>query len=316
MLADVEVDRPVLREHDLLVEVRAVSVNPVDTKVRRGHTDGTRVLGYDASGVVLEVGPAVTLFAPGDDVFYAGDISRAGTDAALHAVDERIVGRRPRSLDHAHAAALPLVSITAWESLFDKLRLDASSRGTLLVIGATGGVGAMVLQLAEALLPGVRVVATASAGNVDQALAWGAEETVDHHGDLRAQLEQAAPDGVDWVFTSRVEVEGQLALYEEVLNPFGAIVAIDDPETLDIAFLKSKSISFHWELMFTRPLAGGEGQRVQHEVLQRVADLVDEGRLVAPVAQVLAPLDAARLTEAHALVEAGRVVGKVVVAAG
>lgn len=316
VLVDVEVDRPVLEEHDLLVEVRAVSVNPVDTKVRKGHTEGRRVLGYDAAGVVREVGPGVTLFAPGDEVYYAGNIARPGTNAELHAVDERIVARRPGSLTFAEAAALPLVSITAWEGLFDKLRLEPSSRGTLLVVGATGGVGALVLQLAEAMLPDVRVVATASPANAEQARAWGAEATVDHHADLRPQLADAAPDGIDWVFTSRVEGEGQLALYEEVLNPFGAVVAIDDPEVLDVAFLKSKSISFHWELMFTRPLAGGDGQLAQHRLLQQVADLVDAGRVVAPVAQVLTPLDAARLTEAHALVEAGRVVGKVVVAAG
>ncbi|WP_139984262.1 zinc-binding alcohol dehydrogenase family protein [Nocardioides litoris] len=319
VLADVQVDRPVAGEHDLLVEVRAVSVNPVDLKVRAGHTEGERVLGYDAAGVVVEVGPAVTLFAPGDEVFYAGSIGRPGTDAALHAVDERIVARRPASLSWAEAASLPLVSITAWEGLFDKLRLTAESRGTLLVVGATGGVGALVLQLADALLPGVRVVATASAANAEQARAWGAEATVDHHadgGDLQPQLAEAAPDGVDWVFTSRVEGEGQLALYEEVLNPFGEIVAIDDPEELDVAFLKPKSISFHWELMFTRPLAGGDAQLPQHHLLTRVAALVDDGRVTAPVAEELAPLDAATLERAHELVRGGRVVGKVVVAAG
>ena len=314
-LVDVELAAPVPEAHDLLVEVRAVSVNPVDTKVRRGgDPEGPRVLGFDAAGVVREVGSAVTLFAPGDEVFYAGDITRPGTNADLHAVDERIVGRKPTTLTYAEAAALPLTSITAWEGLFEKLRLTPQSVGTLFVVGATGGVGAMVLQLAEALLPDVRVVATASPVNAAWASGLGAEATVDHRGDVRAQLAEVAPGGVDWVFTSRIEDHGQIELYETVLNPFGEIVAIDDPEHLDVAFLKSKSLSLHWELMFTRAIAGGEQQVAQHHLLERVADLVDEGRLVAAVATVLTPLDAEQIRSAHALVEGGHVVGKVVVA--
>ena len=314
---DVELPRPVPGARDLLVEVRAVSVNPVDVKVRGGgDPDGARVLGFDAAGVVVEVGEDVTLFQPGDEVWYAGDILRPGTNAELHAVDERIVAREPRSLSFADAAALPLTAITAWEGLFDKLRLTEASTGTLLVVGASGGVGSMVLQLADALLPGVRVIATSS---TEESEAWvrglGAETTVNHRaGDLRSQIAAAAPDGVDWVFTARVADPGQLELYVDVLNPFGQIVAIDDPETLDIAFLKSKSISFHWELMFTRPIAGGDGQLAQHRLLTDVATLVDEGRVRSTATTVLSPIDAEQLRAAHRQVESGRTIGKVVVA--
>ncbi|MFY0409509.1 zinc-binding alcohol dehydrogenase family protein [Solicola sp. PLA-1-18] len=315
-LQDLEVPVPTPGEHDLLVEVRAVSVNPVDTKVRRGGDaeGGPRILGYDAAGVVREVGAAVTLFSPGDEVFYAGSLVRPGTDAELHAVDERIVGRKPSTLTFAEAAALPLTAITAWEGLFDKLKLTAESEGTLFVPGASGGVGSVVLQLAEALLPRVRVVATSSRPETDEwVTGLGAEATVNHReDDLRGQLATAAPDGVDWIFTSRIEGEGQLELYTDVLNPFGEIVAIDDPETLDVAALKAKSLTLHWELMFTRPIAGGDLQLSQHRLLEQVADLVEAGDLRTTVTTTLSPIDAEQLREAHRLVEAGRVIGKVV----
>lgn len=315
-LVDLDLPRPTPGPHDLLVEVRAVSVNPVDTKVRAGgDPDTERVLGFDAAGVVVEVGEQVRLFAPGDEVWYAGDITRPGTNAELHAVDERVVARKPVTLSFAEAAAMPLTAITAWEGLFDKLRLDRDTTGTLLVVGASGGVGSMVLQLAETLLPGVRVVATSSSAESEEwVTGLGAEATVNHRaGDLHAQITDAAPDGVDWVFSTRVADPGQLDLYVAVLNPFGQIVAIDDPEHLDISSLKSKSLSFHWELMFTRPIAGGDAQLAQHRLLDRVADLVDDGHLRTTATTVLEPLDADRLREAHRLVESGRTIGKVVV---
>ena len=316
-LVDIQLPLPVPGARDLLVEVRAVSVNPVDVKVRAGGNDGDpRVLGFDAAGIVREVGEEVTLFAPGDEVWYAGSIVRPGTNADLHVVDERIVGRKPTSLSFAEAAALPLTAITAWEGLFEKLRLTTESKGTLFVPGASGGVGSMVLQLAEALLPSVRVIATSSRPQTD---AWvtslGADAIVNHRsGDLRAQLAEVAPEGIDWIFTSRVADPGQLALYVDVLKPFGEIVAIDDPNGLDIAPLKSKSISFHWELMFTKPIHGGDAQLSQHVLLDEVAALVDQGMLRTTATAVLTPLNAERLREAHRLIESGRTVGKVVVA--
>lgn len=317
-LVDLDVPRPEPGPRDLLVEVRAVSVNPVDVKVRAGgHPHEPRILGFDAAGVVVGVGSEVRLFELGDEVYYAGSIARPGTDAELHAVDERLVGSKPRTLSYAEAAALPLTAITAWEGLFDKLRLTPDSEGVLLVAGASGGVGSMVLQLAAALLPKVRIVATSSRPETDEwVLGLGAHATVNHRGDLRGEIRAAAPDGVDWIFTSRIEGEGQLALYTEVLRPFGEVVAIDDPETLDVAGMKSKSLSLHWELMFTRPLTGGEQQVAQHHLLQRVAELVDAGRVRSTATTVLSPLDAEHLREAHRLVESGRVVGKVVVARG
>ena len=272
-LSDIEVPRPSPTGNDILVEVRAVSVNPVDGKIRAGgDSSEPRVLGFDAAGVVVEVGDAVTLFAPGDEVWYAGDSSRPGTNSELHLVDERIVSRKPTTMRFAEAAALPLTAITAWEGLFDKLKLDERSRGTLYVPGASGGVGSMVLQLAV-----------------------------------------AAPHGIDWIFTSRVAEPGQLELYVSVLNPFGEIVAIDDPNGLDIGALKSKSLSFHWELMFTRPLAGGDIQLAQHHLLGRVAELVDAGQVRSTATTVLQPINAEQLREAHRLVQTGRTIGKVVV---
>jgi zinc-binding alcohol dehydrogenase family protein len=303
---------PELRPRDLLVEVRAVSVNPVDTKVRKGRDPegGTTVLGYDAAGVVREVGPDVSLFAPGDEVYYAGSIDRPGTDAALHAVDERIVGRRPTALSWAEAAAMPLTTITAWEGLFDKLRLTRESRGTLLVVGASGGVGSIVLQLAEHFLPDVRVLATSSRPEADEwVLGLGAEATVNHRGDLRAEIAAAAPDGVDWIYTA--QSVGQLELYVDVLNPFGEIVAIDDPGSMDVVPLKPKSLSWHWEAMFARPVHRPADMVRQHELLCEAADLFDAGTLRTTLTRTLQPIDAEQLREAHRLIEDGHVIGKI-----
>ena len=307
-----EVELPELAPHDLLVEVEAVSVNPVDVKLRaNAPADGFRVLGFDAAGTVREVGSAVTLFAPGDEVFYAGSIDRPGTNQRLHVVDERITGRKPQALSFADAAALPLTAITAWETLFDRLALTEDSTGTLLVVGATGGVGSIMVQLAEALLPNVTVIATASD---DERTTWvrslGAEYVVNHHEDLTSQVLAIAPDGLDWLFTAHSE--GQVETYAQIVRPFGHIVAIDDGPR-DVSPLKGKSIAWHWELMFTRPLHQTPDMIEQHRLLNVVADLVDEGRITGTVTTTLAPIAPATLREAHELVESGRTVGKVVV---
>ncbi|HEY0120014.1 MAG TPA: zinc-binding alcohol dehydrogenase family protein [Cellulomonas sp.] len=314
-LLDIRVPRPELRPHDLLVEVRAVSVNPVDVKQRASAQPGAgpRVLGFDAAGVVVEVGPEVTLFRPGDEVFYAGQIDRPGTDSALHAVDERIVGRKPTSLDFADAAALPLTSLTAWEGLFDKLGLTDASTGTLLVVGGAGGVGSMVIQLARAIAPRVRVVATASRGESES---WvrglGAHDVVDHHGDLVGQTKAIEPAGIRWIFSTHSH--GQLEAFVDLLRPFGQVVAIDDPSELDVVPLKSKALSWHWEFMFARSLHQAPDMVEQHRILGRVADLVDEGRVRTTRTTTLNPIDAEQLREAHRLVETGGTIGKVVVA--
>ncbi|MDV6229252.1 zinc-binding alcohol dehydrogenase family protein [Rhodococcus cercidiphylli] len=315
-LTDVVLDLPTVRPRDLLVDVRAVSVNPVDVKVRAGNDpQGTRkVFGFDAAGVVRAVGADVTMFAPGDEVYYAGDIGRPGTNSQFHAVDERIVAKKPTTLDFAQAAALPLTAITAWEGLFDKLRITAETTGTLLMVGATGGVGSVVLQLVRALVPGVRVIATAAD---EDAVEWvrslGAAEVVNHRRDLREEVRRVAPDGVDYVFTAHSS--GQVEIYADLLTPFGQIVAIDDPETLDVLPLKTKAISWHWEFMFARPMHDTPDLIRQHELLTRVAELVDAGSVRTTVTTVLSPIDAEQLREAHRLVETGHVRGKVVIAA-
>lgn len=307
-----QIDRPAPGAHDLLVEVEAVSVNPVDVKLRAGApSGGFRVLGFDAAGTVREVGSAVTLFTPGDEVYYAGSIDRPGSNQRLHAVDERIAGRKPAALSFADAASLPLTAITAWESLFDRLGLTERSGGSLLVIGATGGVGSVMLQLARALLPGVTVIATASdAERADWVRDLGADHVVDHRGDLPGQVLELAPDGVDHLFTAHSA--GQVETYARIVRPFGQIVAIDDGPR-DVAPLKSRSISWHWELMFTRPVQQTPDLIEQHRLLDRVADLVDQGRLKPTTTKLLAPIGPETLREAHRIVEAGRTVGKVVV---
>lgn len=311
-LVDTDVKVPDPDDHDLLVEVQAVSVNPVDVKLRAGApTSELRTLGFDAAGTVVATGPAVTLFRPGDEVYYAGSIARPGSNQRLHLVDERITGRKPATLSFADAASLPLVSLTAWECLLDRLALTPGSSGSVLVVGATGGVGALVLQLAEALLPGVTVVATASS---PERAAWarelGAEHTVDHRGDLATQVLDLVPDGVDRVVTAHSE--GQIPVYAEIVRPFGQIVAIDDGER-DVSPLKAKSIAWHWELMFTRALHQTDDLRAQHDILDEVASLVEAGRVRPTVSRRLGPISAATLREAHELVETGRTLGTVVV---
>ena len=258
------------------------------------------------------MGGDVTLFRPGDDVYYAGSLERSGTYAKYQLVDERIVGHKPKSLSHAEAAALPLTTITAWEALFDKLRLTAEDTGTLLVLGGAGGVGSILIQLAKTLT-GVRVIATASR---EESRTWlqdlGADVVVDHSADdFEQQIMQAAPEGVDYVFTP--QSKGRMPLFESVTRPFGQIVAIDDEGDLDFMSLKGKAISWHWEFMFARPRHGWN-LIAQHNLLDSVADLVDAGRLRTTLTQTYTPLNAEQLRRAHADVETGHVVGKVVVA--
>jgi NADPH2:quinone reductase len=310
-LVDLDREVPAAAGRDLLVEVKAVSVNPVDVKRRASSASGT-ILGYDAAGIVRDVGDDVELFAIGDEVYYAGAVNRPGSNQQYQLVDERIVGHKPASLGFADASALPLTTITAWEALFERLRLHENSVGTLLVVGASGGVGSMMLQLVDALVPSVTTIGTASR---PEAVEWertlGAAHTVDHHGDLVKQVLEIAPDGIEWIFSSHTD--GQLENYVKMLKPFGQIVAIDDPKSLDIVPLKSKSIAFHWELMFTKAVHQTDDMIGQHELLDEVAGLIDTGRLVTTATERLSPLDAEQLREAHRLVEDGSMIGKVVV---
>lgn len=308
-LVDISVPVPTPRGRDLLVEVQGVSVNPVDVKVRAGAptTGEPRILGYDAAGTVAAVGGDVSRFAVGDRVYYAGQIDRSGTDARFHLVNENIVGHAPRTLSVAEAAALPLTVITAWESLFDRLALGRESEGFLLVIGAAGGVGSLIIQLAKALTR-LKVIAVASrAETQDWVRRMGADHVVGR--DFAAEVSAIAPAGVDYVFTSFTP--GTVKAIADVIRPRGQVVSIDETGG-SIDALKAKSVTWHWELMFTRPVTD-PADHYQHDLLERVAELVDDGVIRTTVTTHLTPLDAATLRRAHEIVEASRTIGKVVV---
>ena len=302
---------PDLGPRDLLVEVQAVSVNPVDVKLRQGaDPHGFRVLGFDGAGTVVTTGQEVTLFAVGDEVFYAGAIDRPGSNQSLQVVDERIVGHRPTSVTIAEAASFPLVAITAWEALFDHLQLTPASTGTILIVGATGGVGSFMVQLLRAKAPGVTIIATASTPKrAEWICGLGADQVVNHRGDWVSQVRDLNPEGIDWVFTSYSE--NKLENYAEVLRPFGRIVAIDDGPR-DVSPLKAKAISWHWEFMFARSMFSTTNMTQQHHLLEEVARLVDDGHIIPTVEHFLHPINTDTLRQAHRLVEDGHVMGKVV----
>jgi zinc-binding alcohol dehydrogenase family protein len=311
-LVDVELPTPQLRPRDVLVRVQAVSVNPVDVKRRTGlqHCDTPEVLGYDASGVIEATGSEVSTLEVGDEVYYAGDVTRQGANAELHAVDERIVASRPGSLSFAEAAALPLTTITAWETLFDRFGLTPKATGTLLVLGAAGGVGSVMIQLVKQLT-GLRVMGTASRPESrDWVTGLGADAVVDHH-DLVNSVRAQGADEVDYIFSPHST--GNIDAYAELIRPFGAITAIDEPEGLDILALKPKSVTWHWELMFTRSMLETPDMIEQKHLLSRVAELVDAGRMRTTMTESIEDFSAAGLRRAHALVESGRMTGKVVV---
>jgi len=318
-LSDVELPTPVATGRDLLVEVKAISVNPVDTKVRRNVTPAAgelKVLGWDAAGIVRAVGPDVTLFKPGDAVWYAGDLTRPGTNAELHLVDERIVGHKPAALGFAEAAALPLTAITAWEMLFDRLGVSRDAgreQGkALLVTGAAGGVGSILVQLARQLT-GLTVIGTASRA---QTQAWvrelGAHHVIDHSKPLSEELARIGVGQVTHV-ASLTQTEQHYEQLIEALEPQGRLALIDDPvQPLDVMKLKRKSLSLHWELMFTRSLYQTEDMIEQHRLLERVSSLVDSGVLRTTLGEHFGRIDAANLRRAHALLESGKARGKIV----
>jgi zinc-binding alcohol dehydrogenase family protein len=312
---------PVPGPDDLLVAVQAVSVNPVDTKERRRGRPGPgpHVLGFDAAGVVVAVGAAVQGFGPGDRVWYAGQLDRPGSNAALHLVDARIAARAPVSLTPAQAAALPLTMLTAWELLFDRFRLAEGGHAgaSLLVVGGAGGVGSAMIQLARALT-GMTVIASASRPETrDWCLSLGAHHVVDHRGDMPAQVAAlGAPPCTHVAILSGTAAN--LPAVAEVVAPQGAIGLIDDPP-LDASaqgLLKRKSVSLHWEFMFTRPMARTPDMAAQGAILSRVAALVDQGRLRSTLTRDMGPMTPDTLRAAHALVETGQTIGKVVLTVG
>ncbi len=317
-LQDAELPAPTPGPRDLLVEVKAISVNPVDTKIRRNvaPSDGdAKVLGWDVSGIVKAVGSEVRLFQPGDRVYYAGAINRAGANSELHVVDERIVGHMPNSLPFAEAAALPLTAITAWELLFERLQItqgNADQGQSLLIVGAAGGVGSVLVQLARQLT-GLTVIGTASRPETQ---AWvrelGAHHVIDHRQPLSEELKRIGINQVTHV-ASLTQTDQHFAQLVEALAPQGRLALIDDPEQpLDIMQLKRKSLSLHWELMFTRSLFETADMIEQHHLLNRVAELVDAGTLRTTLGEHFGSINATNLRRAHALLESGTAKGKIV----
>ena len=315
VLTDVELDVPTPGPRDLLVEVRAVSVNPVDVKLRGGALpggDGPQVLGYDGAGIVRAVGGEVTAYAVGDEVYYAGSIQRPGSDQQFQLVDERVAGRKPSSLDFAEAAALPLTTITAWETLFERWRLTADSTGTLLVMGAAGGVGSILVQLARQLTGLTVIAAVGRPESGDWVRELGAHHVVDRTA-LVDEVAALAPRGVEYVFSPFSA--GMVETYTQVMAVGGSVVAIDEPEGVDTLPLKWKSQGWHWEFMFSRVIHEPEST-AHRELLDEVARLVDAGTLRTTLGTRLSPIDAATLQEAHRLLESSATIGKVVLAAG
>lgn len=321
-LSDINLPQPIATGHDLLVKVNAIAVNPVDYKIRqrfdadKGHY---KVIGWDAVGEVLATGEAATLFKPGDQVFYAGDLNRQGCNAQYQLVDERIVGHKPKSLSDAEAAALPLTAITAWEMLFEHFSIQqqdpnstATSNEVILVVGAAGGVGSIFLQLATAIT-GATIIATASR---ESSQAWvkqlGAHHVIDHSQPLQAQIEAIGIGPLTHI-ASLNKTESYFETYTEILAPFGKIALIDDPTTpLDVMKLKQKSQSLHIEFMFARTRFNAPDMHEQGRLLNRVSSLVDQGFVKTTVGKNLGTINADNLKAAHKALESGTSIGKIV----
>lgn len=317
---DVDLPKPEPTGNDLLIGVKAVAVNPVDTKIRAGRgKQGTienppRVIGWDASGCVEAVGDAVTLFKPGDEVWYAGDITRAGCNSEFQVVDESIVGHKPKSLSHAEAAALPLTTITAYEAFFDRLGIDRDGAGkgqSILIIGASGGVGSIGIQLAKHA--GLVVIATASR---PETVAWvkalGADYVVNHREDMVVQVRALGMQYADHVAIFNDMRHWAAAV--ELIRPQGGIVSIDDTDLpMPMGDMKMKAASLHWEFMFARSMHQTPDMIEQHKLLTWVAAEIDAGRIRTTLSQVLSPINAANLREAHRLIESGKAKGKIVI---
>ncbi|MEP3476795.1 MAG: zinc-binding alcohol dehydrogenase family protein [Hyphomicrobiales bacterium] len=314
---DLDLEIPVPLDEDILVEVKAISVNPVDTKVRAPKDiveETPRIIGYDASGIVKAVGSDVTLFKEGDEVYYAGDISRSGTNQEFHLVDQKIVGFKPKSLSFAEAAALPLTTITAYESFFDRLNIDpnsAHSGQTILIIGAGGGVGSIGIQLAK--LADLKVIATASRSETTN---WvkelGADYVINHKEDMVEQVRNLGLYHVDHIAIFNDMRHWETAV--ELIRPQGGIVTIDDTELpMPMAGMKVKAASLHWEYMFARAMHQTEDMIEQHKLLSNISEKIDAGTIRTTVTDVLSPINAKSIREAHRLIETGQAKGKIVI---
>ncbi len=311
-LIEFDTDIPEIHPYDLLVEVKGISINPVDVKLRMGRApeNGPTILGFDASGVVKEVGNKVSKFKVGDEVFYAGDITRPGTNVEFHAVDERIVGKKPASLSYAEAAGMALTSITAWELLFDSFRIkEGEGKGdAMVIIGGAGGVGSILIQLAKQLTE-LTVVATASRPETTEwAQRMGADHVINHRESL---VDQLTILGIQPQYVASLTATDQhFPSILQFVQARGHVAFIDDPASLDILPGKLKALTFSWELMFTRSLFKMKDIEKQHELLNRVSALIDEGMIKSTVNNHLGTLSVDTLTAAHELQESGKVIGK------
>ena len=304
--ADIEIAKPSPSGHDLLVKVEAISVNPVDTKQRKTKTSGSHVLGWDAAGTVEAVGSEAKLFKPGDQVYYAGDVTRPGCNSEFHLVDERIVGRKPKKLDFAQAAAMPLTSITAWEAFHDRMKIQRGKR--ILIISGAGGVGSIGIQLAKHA--GLHVIATASRPDT---IAWvkslGADEVANHRQKLTDQIKTP----VDYVANFSGDLDAYWDAMAELVAPQGAVVAIvGNQKPLSMDLVRSKSASVCWELMFTRPRFKTPDMIEQHRLLNTVAERLDAGKLRCTLKETLSPINGANLRKAHERLESGTMIGNLV----
>lgn len=314
-LIEFDATRPEVGPKDLLVEVKGVSLNPVDVKLRAmpqfdPEEGQIKVLGFDSAGTVLEIGSDVKNFKIGDDVFYAGEFTRAGSNSELQVVDERIAGKKPRSLNFADAAAFPLTSITAWEILFDTFMLkEGEGAGeSILIVGAAGGVGSIMIQLAKQLT-NLKVIATASRQDTtDWVKKMGADHVINHRESLADQLKEL---GITPKYVASLNgTEQHFPGIVELIKPRGHIAIIDDPQNLDMASIKLKALSFSWEFMFARSLFQTEDMDEQYKLLNRVSELIDEGRLISTVTNHLGDMNAKNMIEAHKQQESGKVIGK------
>ena len=319
-LLDFEIAKPIAKGKDLLVEVKAVSVNPVDTKVRSPKDkveSEPRILGWDAAGIVVEVGEEVTEWKPGDEVYYAGDITRPGSNSEFHLVDTRIVGRKPKNLDFAHAAAFPLTAITAWEALFERLNIDktgADAGKSILIINGAGGVGSIAIQIAKKLAK-LNVIATASR---PETIAWceklGADEVVNHRNNLAEEIEKIGYQNVDYILCLN-DTDGHWEAMTKAIKPQGMICSIvENKQPLDMDILKSKSASFVWEFMFTRSMYQTEDMLEQSNLLNEISRLIENNTLITTCNDIVTPINAKNLRDVHQRLERGKTIGKIVLA--
>lgn len=306
-----EVEVPTLQptDREVLVKIKAVSVNPVDFKVRPSRQG--KILGWDASGLIVAIGDQVRNFKIGDSVYYAGDITKSGSNSEFQLVDERLIGHKPKTLDDAEAAALPLTSLTAWESLFNRLEIDKiHSEKFVLIVGAAGGVGSMAIQMIKALTKH-KVIATASRKeSEDWCRSLGADFVINHNHDFTEELKKINLSTVDYIFSTTHSDQYQNE-FPKIIKPQGKLCLIDDPKTFDIVPFKMKSISVHWELMFTRSLFNTDDLEEQHKILEKVSELVDNGKLRTTSKIVLEGFNSENFEKAHELLQSGSTIGKI-----